>query len=399
MPDIPLKIYKVGGSSYDIGMGDRGTGIDPQELYQAYHSNPKVKQQIDFEIARRERDEPLIAKAYRQVISGNFGSFETPYATDPVTGKPSLKTSLAQEAANKSGVASGTLQEVKIGTGTGYVPPGTFVPPPATGGAPSSGTPSSPSPITPPPANSAFKGSEAYKALSKDEQDLVDLAFSSFSGTPEQQKIFADALEQAQALADPYARTQMILARGEFESKIAYLQGDLERASEVIKRTRDQISEDVTSGKEFLSLEQQAEIAREKTNYDGDLLNIADQAAEKGLTFATGARSRALAEDRRTTQYQDVIQSSQRQYNFKKKELELKAARGDIDAQKQLQDIQKKSEFNLESIGRSAEKVLGTANLPGGSGYTATGGVLGDIEQDRRKSIIEAARLGLPAIT
>ena len=250
--------------------------------------------------------------------------------------------------------------------------------------------------LAPPPATAVFKSTTAYKALPQDLKDLVDLGFSAFSGTEGQQRIFTDALVSAQALADPYAKTQLELARGEFESKIAFGQGDLERASEVITRTRDQISQDVSAGKEFLSLEQQAEISKETTKYSEDLLTIADQAAEKGLTFATGARSRVLFEERRGAQLQDVIQSSQRTYNFKIKELELKAARGDIGAQKQLTDLRAKSAFQLEQIGRFAEKVLGTANLPGTPGYVPVGGVLGDIEQERRKTILEAAKLGLP---
>ena len=264
--------------------------------------------------------------------------------------------------------------------------------------SPAQGTSAAAAPL--PPAKGAFKESSYYKGLSDDLKGLVDLAFSTFSGTPEQQRIFSDALANAQALADPYSKTQLALARGEFESKIAFSQGDLKRASDVIKRTRDQLLEDIGTGKEALSLEQQAEISRQSTAYQSDLLEIADQAAEKGLTFATGARSRSLAEERRGEQFQDVIQSSNRTYNLKNKELELRATRGDVDAQKQLEDIKAKSSFNLEQIGRSAERVLGTlgtSNLSGGTpNYTPVGGSLGDIEQERREAIISAASLAIP---
>ncbi|MEK7500377.1 MAG: hypothetical protein AAB649_07305, partial [Patescibacteria group bacterium] len=94
-----------------------------------------------------------------------------------------------------------------------------------TGGA-GTGT-TTPAPVlAPPPEKSAFKNSAAYKALSVDVQALVDLAFSTFTGTPEQQQIFANALIQAQALADPYAKAQLALSLGEFQSKIAFVQGD-----------------------------------------------------------------------------------------------------------------------------------------------------------------------------
>lgn len=247
-----------------------------------------------------------------------------------------------------------------------------------------------------PPANSAFKNSSSYKALSKDLQDLVDLAFSTFVGTPEQQQIFSDALKKAQELADPYSKAQLALAFGEFQSRIAFEQGDLERASNFLESTRQQIQQEVALNKENLSLQQQAEIAKQIKGYNEDLLTIADQAAEKGLTFATGARSRVLAEERRGQQMQDVIQSTQRETNFRMNELSARAAQGDTKAAQQLADLKAKSSFNLETIGRAAERVLGSANVPGGTGYTLSGNVLGELEQERRKSIIDIASLGLP---
>lgn len=271
------------------------------------------------------------------------------------------------------------------------------------------GSPQNPAPQAPAPQNPAppiidiaklpFKNSPAYKALPADLKALVDIGVRSFVGTPEQQAIFADALVRARDLADPYAKTQLTLGLGEFKSKIAFAQGDLERAHKVIQETRDQISQDVSASKEFLSLEQQAELSTQLRTYDEDLLTIADQAAEKGLTFATGYRSRALAEERRTAQYQDVVQSSKRTYNFKIKDLELRAARGDVDAANKLADVNARGSFNLEDIGRSAEKVLGTSRLgelPTNPDYVPATGVLGDVEQKRRQAIIDTASLSIP---
>lgn len=268
-------------------------------------------------------------------------------------------------------------------------------PAPAPAPAPTPTPTPTPSPVA--PVKSLFKDSTAYKALPTDLKGLVDLAYSSFTGTPEEQQVFANALTQAQALADPYSKAQLALSLGEFQSKIAFSQGDLERASLAITTARDAIRESVGASKEFFSLEQQADLAREEIKYSGDLLDIADQAAEKGLTFATGARSRVLAEERRGAQFQDVVQSTRRRTNQQVKELELRAARGETDAVQQLADIKATSSFKLEEIGRSAEKVLGTARaapLAGATGYAPVGGVLGDIEQQRRESIINAAKLG-----
>ena len=65
---------------------------------------------------------------------------------------------------------------------------------------------------------------------------------------------------------------------------------------------------------------------------------------------------------------------------------------------KKLADLKAKSEFSLEAIGRSAEKVLGTANLPGTPNYTPVGGVLGDIEQEKLKEIRDETLAGINII-
>ena len=206
-------------------------------------------------------------------------------------------------------------------------------------------------------------------------------------GGEDEARQFSEAIKQAQAVADPYFKTQLALAKAEVMGSIAERNNDFETRSSIIKRTRDELLADVKSNSEFLTLEQQAEISREAKQYDEDLLSIADQAAEKGLTFATGARSRALAEERRGTQYADVVQSSNRTLNEKKRELGLKAQRGDTAAQEELASLAREQGFALQGIGRAAEQVLGSANLPAISGYTPTGGAIGKIEEEKKKAI------------
>lgn len=241
-----------------------------------------------------------------------------------------------------------------------------------------------------------YKDSAAYKALPKDQKDLVDLGVTSFLGTPQQQQAFTDALTQAQTLADPYAKSQLALFTAEFQTSIARTNFDYNAEKAALERTRQTLAEDLISGREYLTLEQQADMARQLRAYDEDLLAIADQAAEKGLTFATGARSRALAEERRGTEYQDVIQSSRRKFNFQVKDLELRAARGDAEAAAKLNTIQGQRGYDLAKIGQSAERILGTANLPAIEGFTPTGKSIGQVEQERRKSILDFASYAIP---
>ena len=237
-------------------------------------------------------------------------------------------------------------------------------------------------------STAAFKSTAAYAALPQGLKDFVDIAYNLIEvGGEAEAKFFANAIAQAQAVADPYYKTQLALAKAEVMGSIAEKNNDYETRSEIITRARDEMMQDVGANKEFLSLEQQAEIARMVKDYDGDILQIADEAAEKGLTFATGARSRALAEERRSTQYADVVQSSQRRFNMQKRELELKASRGETAAQKELAALNASKGFALQGIGRAAEEVLGSANLPAIPGYNPTGGTLGSIEEAKRKAV------------
>ncbi len=260
----------------------------------------------------------------------------------------------------------------KISSSTSVPPP---VPPPVN--------------ITAPVINKKFQESGAYKTLSAEEKETVDLLYNVISiGGEREADLFAQAIQQSIAVAEPWAKSQMALALAEFAGSVDETIFGFKAKTEAIQRARDILQEDISSNKEFLSLEQQSEISRQIKNYNEDLLTIADVAAEKGITFAAGARSRALAETRRTEQFQDVIQSAQRQQAFKVKELELRAARGDAEAQQQLATLKGEEEFALKKIGRSAEEVLGTAGLPAIPGYAPVGGVPGTIAETKEKRII-----------
>jgi hypothetical protein len=214
------------------------------------------------------------------------------------------------------------------------------------------------------------------------------MAYNSVSlGNDDDAKNFANAIETAYNLAEPYVKSQIGIARAELSSKLADLSGDYEAKQKAVQSVRDQLMQDVTSQKDFLTLDQQGDLARQAQSYGQDLLTIADQAAEKGLTFATGQRSRAQAESLRKSQYEDVVQSSQRQYNYSTKALELKAARGDTEAQTQLAELNRNRSTLLGDIGRSAEKVLGSGrtDVPG---YTPVGGVMGSIDQTKQEGIL-----------
>lgn len=235
----------------------------------------------------------------------------------------------------------------------------------------------------------AYKDTAAYQSLSADAKSFIDEAYKTIEvgGEAEAAKL-SQAINQAIAIADPYYAKQLELAKAEITASIAKQTGDYETAYRTIENTKKRLAEDVAAESSYLTLEQQADIATVMNAYDEDMLSIADEAAEKGLGFAYGARSKIIADQRRTTQMQDVVQSSRREYNYKINELKLKAQRGDEDAAAELADLEKSNTLSLQKIGRTAEAVLGSANIPSVSGYTPVGGVLGSLEEEKRKSII-----------
>lgn len=238
----------------------------------------------------------------------------------------------------------------------------------------------------------AFKNSDAYKLLDDESKAFVDSVYNLLTvGGEQEAKIFAKAIDQAKKIADPYYSAVLTLAKGDVEAKVAQINNDYEGQYEAINRAKSQLLEDVKTNKDFLTLEQQAELSTAARNYDDDVQTIRDVAASKGITFSTGRFSREEAEQQRKLQYQDVTESSNRQYNFKISELEKSAARGDTEAQKQLENLKANKGFALGSVARSAEATLGTEATRGITGLSdqpLVGGVTGSIAEEKNKAIV-----------
>ncbi len=244
----------------------------------------------------------------------------------------------------------------------------------------------------PPPPKSLFKDSAAYKALPQASKDFIDISYNLISfGSEEEATNFSNAIKAAKDIADPYFAAQMTIAQGDIELQIARANNDYEVQTEIAKRTRDDLKALLTNQKDYFDLQQTADMAKELDNYNNDLLTIASNAADKGLTFATGELSRQRVEDLRKTQYQDVVQSDTRLYNQRINELTMKAAQGDAEAAAKLAELNKGHTTSLEGIGRTAEQILGSGglgNIAAQTGYTPVGGVPGSLEENKNTAIL-----------
>lgn len=241
--------------------------------------------------------------------------------------------------------------------------------------------------ITDVPENVEFKNTDAYKNLTPEEKEFIDMGFQLITlGGEQDARMFANAISQAKSVADPYFKAQISLTQAEIVGKVAELNLDFDTKKEIIERTQKELSEDVASQKEFLSLEQQADIARANKDLDQDLLSLRDQAAAKGITFSTISEQ---AQARAVTKTGDVVESVKRQSNFRVKELETKAARGDISAQKQLEAMRSGKSLTSQTIGRRAEEILGSSGIPGGiEDYVPIGGIKGQIQEEKQRAVL-----------
>ena len=94
-----------------------------------------------------------------------------------------------------------------------------------------------------------------------------------------------------------------------------------------------------------------------------------------------------MAEVIENGQIQEERDRVQRQYAQQIAELETEAARGNTEAQAQLTDLQRKLQSSLASASLSAEKYLGTENMP--TGTQTLGGVTGSLYEDKVRDIAQ----------
>lgn len=239
----------------------------------------------------------------------------------------------------------------------------------------------------------AYRNSEAYKSLSQEDKDFIDIAYGSFAAENSQQmELLTRAIDQAIKLADPFSKAQLSLAKLAIVDKIAETTNDYSFKEEQTKRIRDELFEDIALSSESLTLEEQAQLAEIGREFDQQILSARDKAAETGTTFNTGRASLEESEALLQARTAGTIESLNRRTTFGLKQLELKAERGDSQAQAELDQLKFKRGLDIRALTRSAESTLGTkeaSKLGGIDLGQLVGGVEGEIESERKQSIRE----------
>jgi len=189
-----------------------------------------------------------------------------------------------------------------------------------------------------------------------------------------------EALDMAQAQAEPYWAEQLRIAQDSVLQSYSNITGDMTYQKTNIENKIKQINEDLTSNKDFLTLNEQQDMANMLQSYQVQLDNVNIKAADTGMTFST----QGTIERTRISNYnQGLMESSQRQYEKQVSDLEKEAARGNEQAAIDLVNLQRTYQGGVTSIGRTAETTLGTSNLPALEGYTPLRDVTGELYENR----------------
>lgn len=226
-----------------------------------------------------------------------------------------------------------------------------------------------------------------YKALTNDEKKMVDLRYAVQTGASEYTaKQLKEALKKAKKDSSGYM-TQILR---EFETtvsqQVAQETGDYQSHLDTINENIKEINEDLATNKANLSLEEQQVLAKQARDYEQTRGQLITQIANTGTTFSSiGEQQKGYAE---ATQ-KGIVESTTATYDAKKKELETQAARGNLQAQQQLSDLERTHQQNISSIGLKAESYLGTDKVKelGISGYNPLGKISGQIKEDTAMDI------------
>lgn len=211
-------------------------------------------------------------------------------------------------------------------------------------------------------ASAELLNDPAFQQLT-DDQKLVALYQEKIQREDNVQKQawMEEALNEAIEQSEPYMKNELRIAQDEVKRGFAEAKGDYKTSAEILNRRIDNIEQDLEENKEFLSMEQQAELSRVAQGYEIQRDNLVETHALSGMTFST---KRQLAEKRMTDEEKGIVESTKRQYNKKIADLQKEADRGDLEAQKQLEDLQRQLNEDLTRMGREFEEEYGTENLP-----------------------------------
>lgn len=253
-------------------------------------------------------------------------------------------------------------------------------------------TPGSTTPSTSLDLPDDIKNNEYFKALDDEGKALAAQYYKTLaSGSAEEATKFSNALQVALKQADPYWKEKLRVVTDELERSLSSSDKDLGAKEEEYSRRIREIEEDLTYNRDQLTIEQQAELARQARGYRDDLDMVRETMAERGLSSST---IKTRTEERLSQVNDDIVESTTRKYNRDQRNLGVTAGRNITTYQKNLEELRRSiSESKIGNV-RKVESVLGTdaTKMIPGAGNLTLGGLSGSIKDEQANDVLARAR-------
>lgn len=264
---------------------------------------------------------------------------------------------------------------------------------------------------TPPPDTSSNGGNEqpTYSGPSDfDEQQLEDLLNSTelqdeekellrnvFSIATEQNEAEAkrliSALELGAEYADPIFRFKTRLITDSLTRSVQNLDDDLEYKASQLQDALSDLREDVAYSREYLDLQKQTEINQIERQFEKSIKDLRNKVADTGFTRSS---RRQNEENLRSEVRGEMIESTNRSFAQRQRELTKSEERMTRDTQKEIERLQELTKRGKLDLKREAEVKLGTeaaGELPGLDEFSTVNDqgdpFAGETELDRKQAI------------
>lgn len=227
-----------------------------------------------------------------------------------------------------------------------------------------------------------------FKQLDSQSQDLVKYYWNILASQDvAKANKFNEALGIAVSQATPYWREKINIMKDEIGRALGTTDQDLASREAELVRRRDAITQDLTSNTDYLSLNEQRDLANTKRTYEDELNNLREDMAARGLSSST---IRSQAEEKSQEAYTGVITSIQRDAAKQKSDLALGAERDVTDIAKTIEDLRRAALEQKTSTVRSAEATLGSSELGSltGAKDLLSGGISGSLLEQQASDIL-----------
>jgi len=207
----------------------------------------------------------------------------------------------------------------------------------------------------------ALKDDPYFMQLDENNKAIVSYYYNTLaSQNTTKAEAFKTALDLASQQADPYWKEKINIIEDELLRATGSADADLASQEKTLMDRKSAIQEDLTINKQYLTAEQQAELARQADSYENSLISVRDQMAATGLS-SSSIRNRA--EDTLAKNNADVIGSSTRAYEKNISDLSNTATRELATIAQQTADLQRTTLENKTSLARAAEASIGSSEL------------------------------------